>query len=384
MPSVAIHQPLPGMGIPAVSACLRCGRLLTDPDSIARGFGPVCIGYARAADRKEAPTVTDPYDPETGDITCRRDEQGRAITNVEQRHRHHSPTGFEWGSDLLDLVNLDMAVRTKQVEPLRVVANFLNPDGTGPLVGRAAVHMVEVERRRAPVVPAAGAPASKHGLQVGPESPLLVAPAFLFAPATTALPTLVTFAPEHGSALDTEAVSAHINAGAPVFFVRGHDLPALGAPAILDAPAAIRGLAIFSVRDALAASLAVERWVRSHSTPPPDHYTNVEYKALRESGVELYGGSGPADFALNIMALYLPVKHQYDDDSEGDPSPVMHLESDGSGVVKLWGGSHVSFEAWEVYQDFKWAFVAALPFEGGTIPGDIIRGWITGRLGDRS
>lgn len=59
-----------------------------------------------------------------------------------------------------------------------------------------------------------------------------------------------------------------------------------------------------------------------------------------------YGGSGPADFALNILLLF--VEPMY---------------------AEMW------------HQDFKWAFVAPLPEAGGTIPGDAIREWIAERDG---
>lgn len=64
--------------------------------------------------------------------------------------------------------------------------------------------------------------------------------------------------------------------------------------------------------------------------------TNVPHTWVHHSpdGFEVgYGGSGPADFALNILLFY-------------------GLEKD---------------EAWRLHQDFKWKFVATLPREGGII-----------------
>ena len=51
-----------------------------------------------------------------------------------------------------------------------------------------------------------------------------------------------------------------------------------------------------------------------------------------------YGGSGPADLALNILASFLPLR-----------------------------------QAWALHQPFKWRFIATMPREGGTIKGDDIR-----------
>jgi hypothetical protein len=77
------------------------------------------------------------------------------------------------------------------------------------------------------------------------------------------------------------------------------------------------------------------------------------------AGLEFgYGGSGPADFALSILALFLP------------PG------SDGHPPVETHGGERVSATAWALHQDFKWAFIARLPEEGGTISGADIRAWI--------
>lgn len=60
------------------------------------------------------------------------------------------------------------------------------------------------------------------------------------------------------------------------------------------------------------------------------------------SGMEWgYGGSGPADFALNILALFVGLE-----------------------------------KAEELYQEFKSRFVATLPFEGGVIKKTDIINWL--------
>lgn len=59
-----------------------------------------------------------------------------------------------------------------------------------------------------------------------------------------------------------------------------------------------------------------------------------------------YGGSGPADLALNLLAYYLP-----------------------------------SADAWRWHQDAKRAFVEGLPREGGTIEAAALLAWVVERLG---
>ena len=61
-----------------------------------------------------------------------------------------------------------------------------------------------------------------------------------------------------------------------------------------------------------------------------------------------YGGSGPADFALNILSIFV--------------------------------GQDV---AWRYHQDFKWAFVAPLLQKGGTIKLEDIRKWIAENMKEK-
>lgn len=82
-----------------------------------------------------------------------------------------------------------------------------------------------------------------------------------------------------------------------------------------------------------------------------------------------YGGSGPADFALNILNLFVPPDPlcNFDDDDIYKRSPFE--------PVKCYRGQCSQF-AWEHHQHFKGEFVASLPREGGTIHGHEIRKWI--------
>lgn len=72
--------------------------------------------------------------------------------------------------------------------------------------------------------------------------------------------------------------------------------------------------------------------------------TNISQKIIQHSpaGFEWgYGGSGPADLALNILAMYTDQQ-----------------------------------TAEELHQVFKWDCIAKLPFEGGIIKGREIKKWI--------
>lgn len=75
--------------------CSRCGRSLWNVKSVINGMGPICARKASwdvvLEDRCDLP-----FDPETMDITCQRTELGLRF-NIPQSHRHHSPSGFEWG-----------------------------------------------------------------------------------------------------------------------------------------------------------------------------------------------------------------------------------------------------------------------------------------------
>ena len=70
-----------------------------------------------------------------------------------------------------------------------------------------------------------------------------------------------------------------------------------------------------------------------------------------------FGGSGAADLALNVLALFLP------------------LAADATGVA-LRDGSFVSEAAWALHQTFKYDLIATLPRAGGHITAKTIRAWI--------
>lgn len=91
-------------------------------------------------------------------------------------------------------------------------------------------------------------------------------------------------------------------------------------------------------------------------------HANIPQSVIHHSpaGFEFgYGGSGPADLALNILNFFVP--------------------ADGQPKVTCFQGSCSRF-AWDYHQEFKWAFIASLPREGGVIRAAMIREWINQRL----
>ncbi len=73
-----------------------------------------------------------------------------------------------------------------------------------------------------------------------------------------------------------------------------------------------------------------------------------------------YGGSGPADLALSILAAFVPARA-------------------GVATEQLYKGQRCSRFAWAYHQQFKWEFIATLPKEGGALRAAAIREWIAAR-----
>lgn len=85
--------------------------------------------------------------------------------------------------------------------------------------------------------------------------------------------------------------------------------------------------------------------------------TNVPHVVAHHSpdGYEFgYGGSGPADLALNIVENVLRL-----------------INYKGPLSEKLWDGYRVFQLAWRVHQDFKWDFIGGL----SSAPGEYIIPW---------
>lgn len=77
-----------------------------------------------------------------------------------------------------------------------------------------------------------------------------------------------------------------------------------------------------------------------------------------------YGGSGPADLALNVLASLVP------------------LGSDGAEGWRIFDGQRISATAGLLHQEFKDAFIARLPKQGGTVPIADIRAWLQKKRAD--
>lgn len=95
--------------------------------------------------------------------------------------------------------------------------------------------------------------------------------------------------------------------------------------------------------------------------------TNVPRSAIWHSpdGFEWgYGGSGPADLALNILNAFVP------------PG------TDDYAPVKMPVAGRASRTAVDLHQAFKWEFLATLPTSGGAIEADTIMRWLNKQLRD--
>lgn len=96
-------------------------------------------------------------------------------------------------------------------------------------------------------------------------------------------------------------------------------------------------------------------------------HTNIPWSVISHSptGFEWgYGGSGPADCALNILNAFVP------------PG------SDDLPPIKCYGGE-CSETAWRLHQKFKWDFIAQMPHAGGTIKAADIQHWIENMIDEQ-
>jgi hypothetical protein len=104
------------------------------------------------------------------------------------------------------------------------------------------------------------------------------------------------------------------------------------------------------------------------------------HKHHSPTGFEIgYGGSGPADLALNILAAAIGPAPDPGPEPDEDSSPdawEVWAERDAQ-RVKLYDGSYAHADAWDLHEPFKWELIATLPREGGTIPGVVIEAWLT-------
>lgn len=81
------------------ASCGRCGRELTDPESVQRGYGPVCASKIAAHQEQVVEETGDRFlwDPPLHEKLVLKLEDGKVYTNVP--HLVHSPhgPGFAWG-----------------------------------------------------------------------------------------------------------------------------------------------------------------------------------------------------------------------------------------------------------------------------------------------
>lgn len=104
---------------------------------------------------------------------------------------------------------------------------------------------------------------------------------------------------------------------------------------------------------------------RYHKDGSVEVWTNVPHKVMEHSptGFEWgFGGSGPADLALNIVETIL-----------------FRLGWQGE-RVPCYDGSCYAL-AYTLHQDFKWQFIATAGMDGAVISYDKARRWVQDRLG---
>lgn len=93
-------------------------------------------------------------------------------------------------------------------------------------------------------------------------------------------------------------------------------------------------------------------------------WTNIPHIVIHHSptGFEFgYGGSGPADLALNVVEI------------------LLHQLNHNGPRMKCFDGT--CFElAYSLHQDFKWTFISQCPREGVRLPYETIKDWVTERM----
>lgn len=88
------------MTVKQIGFCNRCGRRLSDPESVRANYGPNCLRKVKCDCEREsdspdaAPKL--PFSTDTMDVACRRTPNGTAF-NIPHTIVRHSPTGMEWG-----------------------------------------------------------------------------------------------------------------------------------------------------------------------------------------------------------------------------------------------------------------------------------------------
>jgi hypothetical protein len=95
--------------------------------------------------------------------------------------------------------------------------------------------------------------------------------------------------------------------------------------------------------------------------------TNVPHLATHHSpnGFEFgYGGSGPADLALNIIEYAL-----------------RNTGHDGQKTSAIWGEQEIFKLSWDLHQRFKTEFIETIPqYAGGRIEFECVKNWIDAQV----
>jgi len=225
--------------------------------------------------------------------------------------RNHSP-GVSL-AHMSSMVMFDMAVSTEQLKPLRVFRNLPNSSVSVPvrvtqsaafLIGRIGV--VEVEGRPTPVIAASLALPAELGLQTTELGSLSFSPSFFLALSARILPSFISDVRQRFPTFVAEPISFKFNTSALMLALDWANLPTSGAATFLKTLEAMPCHPVGAVRDSFPTTAAIQRRIGSHDSPLGLLISNGYYtRSLNETEHNFnwsYGGSGPAQLALALVA----------------------------------------------------------------------------------
>jgi hypothetical protein len=235
----------------------------------------------------------------------------RRLLNPRLDIRNHSP-----GCSLMDMASivvLDMAVGAKQLEPFRVLLDVAQSKVCRPLSALPAplvlcgrIGVMEVQGRETAVIAATLATSAKSVFERDQAGTLVLSPSGLLALSARLLPALVSGVRERFPTFVAEPFSFQFHTRALMLALSREDLTAGGTAAFVEANKAIPCRAVSTIGDSPTASDAMQGRVGSHDSPT-GLYVCGKYSIRSVDETEFnfewgYGGSGPAQLALALVA----------------------------------------------------------------------------------